>query len=122
MLEIKKQDLLGIHQGAVAEQFVGQELLAMVDPYWDARLYFWEREKKGSSAEIDYVVHVDGKIIPIEVKAGATGRLRSIKQFMVEKGVEIGVRISEAPLSFDNGILSIPFYMIEQTPRLIRSI
>jgi len=116
---VDKKEILGLHNGAVAEQFSGQEFLAMSDPYEDVRIHFWEREKKGACAEVDYVKNVNGKIVPIEVKSGATGRLRSLRQFMKEKKVEIGVRVSESPLAFDNGILSIPFYMIEQLPRLL---
>ncbi len=104
--------------GNFSEQFVGQELLAMGDPYFDSRIHFWEREKKNSTAEVDYVINLGGKIIPIEVKAGATGRLRSLKQFMQEKEVPLGVRISEAPLSLENDILSVPFYLIDSLSRL----
>ena len=118
----KREDLLGAHHGAIAEQFVGQELLAMSDPYWNTRLHFWEREKKSSSAEIDYVINIRGHVVPIEVKAGATGRLRSLKQFLMEKKVDIGVRISEAALQFDGEILSVPLYLIDQLPRIMEDL
>ncbi|SCA63753.1 hypothetical protein SCG7109_BA_00090 [Chlamydiales bacterium SCGC AG-110-M15] len=117
--EMLQSDILEIHRGALAEQFVGQELLAYSDYYMERLLHFWERAKYSSSAEVDYIVNIKGKIIPIEVKAGATGRLRSIKQLMKEKNLPLGVRISQHPLSFENGILSIPFYLIHAMPRLI---
>ncbi len=116
------QDLLTINSGALAEQFVGQELLAYADPFAKEQLYFWKREKAGSSAEIDYVMQVDGKIIPIEVKAGATGSLKSLSLFMQEKKSICGIRISQHPLSFHQGILSVPLYMIRQLPRLVNTI
>lgn len=116
-----ESSLLLISRGVLAEQFVGQELLAYAPPSEEKRLYFWQREARGSSAEVDYLVNVESKILPIEVKAGATGRLRSIKQFMEEKGIPLGVRLSEAPLSLEKGILSIPLYLIEQLPRLLES-
>ena len=119
---ILENDVLQINAGALAEQFVGQELLTAADLYQERRLYFWERDKKSSQAEVDYVISIGANIIPIEVKAGKTGRLRSIKQFMEEKKSSIGLRISSHPLSLDNDILSIPLYLIEQIPRLLKSL
>ena len=116
-----EDDVLQINAGALAEQFVGQELLCLGDSYQERHLYFWDREKKGSSAEVDYVVNFGSRIIPIEVKAGKTGRLRSIRQFIEEKKSTFGVRISGHPLSLENNILSVPLYLIDQLPRLIAS-
>jgi len=113
------EDLIQINRGSLAEQFVGQELIAYDKPYSRSILYYWDREKKGSEAEVDYVIEVGSHIVPIEVKAGAKGRLRSIKQFMDEKKAPLGIRISQAPLALEDHILSIPFYMIQEIPRLI---
>lgn len=120
--EMLQSDITEIHRGALAEQFVGQELLAYSDCYMEKLLHFWEREKKSSSAEVDYVVNIEGRIIPIEVKAGATGRLRSLKQLMEEKSLPLGLRISQRPLSFEDGVLSVPFYMVHAIPRLIAEV
>lgn len=108
-----------INQGVLAEQFVGQELLAYQDPYLEHKLYFWEKQAAGSSAEIDFVINQQGIILPIKVKAGATGRLKSLKQFLEKKPANIGLRIYEGPLSFEDNILSVPFYLISQLPRLL---
>lgn len=116
-----QKEFIQINLGAVAEQFVGQELSASADCYIPGDLYFWARDKKGSSAEVDYVVGVDSSIIPIEVKAGKTGMLKSLRVFLDEKSSQLGVRISQAPLSRQNGILSIPLYMISQLPRLVKN-
>lgn len=116
---ISTEDLTLINGGDLAEQFVGQELIAYAQPYTRAILYYWEREKKGSDAEVDYVIEVGPHIIPIEVKSGAKGRLRSLKQFMEEKKSILGLRISQAPLALEGNILSVPFYMIQEIPRLV---
>jgi len=115
-----KSDLFQIHRGALAEQFVGQELLAYADFFRDEKLFFWEREKHSSSAEVDFVITAGQHIIPVEVKAGKQGHLKSIIQFMKEKKSILGIRISQQPLSLKNGILSVPFYMVEHIPRLLR--
>ena len=119
---VLSKELIQVHRGALAEQFVGQELLAYSDCFEEEKLFFWERDKPSSSAEVDYVITVKQHIIPLEVKAGMQGHLKSMMQFMSEKKCPIGIRISERPLAYKDGILSIPFYMIKQLPRLVRLI
>lgn len=111
--------ILQINSGSIAEQFVGQELLVYGEVFQNKEVFYWEREKRGSQAEVDYVIQQGADIIPIEVKAGKTGRLRSLQQFMEEKGSKIGIRISQKPLRLENNILSIPFYLIGHLKRLI---
>ncbi len=111
-------DLLQMNAGSQAEQFVGQELLAYTSVYEEPQLYYWERDKKGAMAEVDYVLQIGSKIIPVEVKAGTTGSLKSLAQFFLEKQVPFGVRISQHPLSFHEKILSVPLYLISQLQRL----
>lgn len=72
--EYIKSDLLGVFRGNLAEQFVGQEILAGSA----SEVYYWSREAKGSNAETDYLIEKDGKIIPIEVKSGKGGSLKSL--------------------------------------------
>lgn len=113
------EEFLFANEGALAEQFVGQEILAQSLPDQLPRMHYWAREKKGSEAEVDFVKIFAGRVIPVEVKAGATGTLRSLRLFMKEKSAPVGLRISLHPLSFVDGILSVPFYMIRETPRLL---
>lgn len=115
-----KSDITLINQGALAEQFVGQELLAYTGKEETNNLFFWNREQKSSTAEVDYMVTVGSQILPIEVKAGTIGTLRSLKLLLEERKMPLGVRISERPLSYVESVLSIPFYLIEQLPRLVR--
>ena len=77
-IEYAKSDLLAIYRGAMAEQFVGQEMLVSQQ----GSLYYWDRQAKSSSAEVDYLAVLDGKIHPVEVKSGATGSLRSLHLFL----------------------------------------
>lgn len=112
-------ELLQINSGIQAEQFVGQEMIAYSSPQMRSQLFYWERDKKGSMAEVDYVVQYGSHIIPVEVKAGTTGSLKSLQQFLSDKKAPLGVRISQHPLSFHDGIFSIPLYLIGQLPRLL---
>jgi predicted AAA+ superfamily ATPase len=115
-----KEDILLLNRGSLAEQFVGQELLCHMPAYERGELFYWQREKSSSTAEIDYVTHVDSHIIPIEVKAGKTGRLKSLQVFLQEKNALLGVRFSQNPLHYERNILSIPLYMISEMERLVR--
>lgn len=113
-----REDVTQINSGSLAEQFVGQELLAYAKFHENKQLFYWVREAKSSSAEVDFVTNIDSKVVPIEVKAGTTGQLKSLHAFMAEKRAPIGVRISQKPLSFSDQILSVPFYLMRQIPRL----
>lgn len=116
-----EEDFIAINAGAVAEQFVAQELLATLTPsYEHGRLYYWTRARAGSSAEVDLLIQLAGKIFPLEVKAGATGRLKSLRIFLDSYAAPFGIRISAHPLSFHDQVLSVPFYLIDSLERLIR--
>lgn len=105
---LMEDNLLLINRGAIAEQFVAQELLAYAKPYQHSSLFYWERNAPSSTAEVDFVINVDGQIIPIEVKAGKTGKLKSLHLFLKEKKGEVGIQLSQAPLHYSDKILSIP--------------
>ncbi len=79
----KETDFNAIFKGAVAEQFVGQELIACQSPYTKAELFYWGRKAKSSTAEIDYLIEKNGKIIPVEVKSEPTGRMKSLHMYIV---------------------------------------
>lgn len=113
-----EEDFMQINDGSVAEQFVGQELRAYFDKHQQSNLYFWAREKKGSQAEVDFVINIASNIFPVEVKAGKEGRLKSLRIFIEDKKAKLGIRFSQDKLSYYDKILSIPLYMIEQMPRL----
>ena len=111
-----------INQGDIAEQFVGQELQAYSTRYEKSDLYYWERKQGSSTAEVDFISTYDTHIYPIEVKAGTTGRLKSLQIFLQEKNLKFGVRVSQKPLHYHKGLLSIPLYMLFQLPQLLSQI
>ncbi|WP_181391389.1 ATP-binding protein [Methanospirillum stamsii] len=116
---LSQKEMMQINKGNLAEQFIGQELLALEDPYISSELYFWARDKQGSSSEIDFCIARKGRIYPVEVKSGTTGRLRSLRIFIEEKKPPFGIRFWEGELSFHDDILSIPLYMAGESGRLI---
>ncbi len=105
-----QDDFYALNRGNIMEQFVAQEFCANTDPLEEAQLYYWYRDKKSSVAELDYVRQVGRDIIPVEVKAGTTGSLKSLRMFMEEKKSKLGVHISAKPLQYIKPILSLPCY------------
>ena len=111
---IQEPSLLSIHRGAVAEQFVGQELLATAPPYLEPELFFWSRETPTSQAEVDYVIAQGSKALPIEVKSGASGRLKSLRSFLdSHPNTSRGIRFYEGePWEEEGRISHLPLYSV----------
>ena len=112
-------DAMRIHDGAVAEQFVGQELLAAQPPERAPGLFFWARRESSSAAEVDYLLPAGGRVVPVEVKSGKTGRLRSLHSFVERYRPEAAVRVYGGPFHRGGGILSVPLYAVESLPALL---
>jgi predicted AAA+ superfamily ATPase len=113
------KNFLDIRSGALAEQFVGQQLLNLQPVYDKADLFYWQRDKRGSQAEIDYLIMHAGEIIPIEVKAGKAGRLRSLHAYLAEKHGKIGIKLSTENMQKQDKILMLPLYMVSEIGRLL---
>lgn len=123
-----------INSGGMAEQLVGQLLRTITPAYIPPSLYYWQRGKKSAEAEIDYIIQHENQAIPVEVKAGTTGTLKSLHQFMKEKKKTIAIRVNsdfprQGPVhvkdsfgsSIEYNLLSLPFYLLGQLHRLIQS-
>lgn len=77
-VELQQKNLLSMFRGKLAEQYVAQELLA----YHGSDLFYWARDARGSSAEVDFLLSCNGTIYPIEVKSGAGGSLKSMHMLL----------------------------------------
>ena len=110
---IKQKDLVAIYKGAVAEQFVGQEFNAYSIPEIRANLYYWAREAKNSSAEIDYLLVKDTQIIPVEIKSGAKGSMKSLHLFIEKFKTKKAIKISQSKYNDNDKIIDLPFYAIK---------
>jgi len=101
-----------INKGAIAEIFVGLELIKGSSCYNPISLYCWQREKRQGSAQVDYLIQRGEQIIPIEVKAGTQGAMQSLRRFMTEKNIEKGVRTSLENFAHYENIDVFPMYAI----------
>ena len=125
-------DLLMVNNGALAEQFVGQHLLYSGPSYEKPQLFYWNREQKSSSAEVDFLIAHEDKVVPVEVKAGKTGTLKSLQVFVAEKKSPVVLRFNAMPPSCSWQetrvagkdkvpflLVSLPLYLVGQARRLI---
>ncbi len=110
---------LDVRSGALAEQYVGQQLLTLSPSYTEGELFYWQRDVRGAQAEVDYVIAYNEHIIPLEVKAGSAGRLRSLQMFLQEKQSPYGIKISTDPLKVEKNIIHLPIYLLNELMRLL---
>lgn len=128
-------DLLLVNSGAVAEQLAGQMMLAAEPAEMPRELFYWARESPQSNAEVDFISAVGGRVVPIEIKAGATGSLRSMHRFLSEKHCDFGIRFNGAKPSWLETrftdidgthkpfrLLSLPHYLVPHWRRLAESV
>ncbi|MFA5447743.1 MAG: DUF4143 domain-containing protein, partial [Sphaerochaeta sp.] len=127
----QEQELFFSNQGQLAEQFIGQHLLYGQGEYTKPELHHWSREKAQSNAEVDYLIQLGQTILPIEVKAGKTGTLKSLHRFMELKQSDLALRFStNTPLvesvtsslpnsSYRYTLVTLPLYLVGQTRRLV---
>ncbi len=103
-----------VNKGALAELFVGLELLKSAPCTLPIQLYYWQREKQGSSAEVDYVVQCNTDIVPVEVKSGTKGSMQSMFQFLSEKEYPYGIRCSMENFGTYQNVKVYPLYGVSQ--------
>ncbi len=121
------------NKGGLAEQFIGQQLRSLGTPQIDPRLYHWQRAG-GRQGEVDYIVQHGDRIIPVEVKAGSAGKMKSLHQFMADKKLDLAIRCYTGQPSIDHlslkttqgdpvsyQLVSIPHYLVGRLPALLES-
>ena len=105
-------DFQTINRGAMAEIFVGLELIKGSSCYNPVSLYNWQREKRQGNAQVDYLIQCKEQIVPVEVKSGTQGAMQSLRWFITEKNIERGIRTSLENFSHYENIDVFPLYAI----------
>jgi len=101
-----------MNKGNIAEAFAGVELIKYSQVHEKKQMYYWHREKRGSSAEVDYLIEQENQVVPLEVKSGSTGKMQSLNLFIAEKKSSKGIRISLENFSQYGKITVIPLYAV----------
>jgi hypothetical protein len=126
-----------VNEGAIAEQFCAQHLAYRHQGLEPPHLNYWLRESRSQNAEVDFVIDVGNAILPIEIKSGKSGGLKSLQQFILRKKAKTAFRFdlnlpSAQRLSHkltgpvhggetvEYELISLPLYLIERTVPLFR--
>jgi predicted AAA+ superfamily ATPase len=104
-------DLTKLADGRFAEQFVAQEIIASRSDFSRYNLHFWERPKKGAQAEVDFLIELNNQVIPIEVKSGERGTLRSLDQYILENNPNQAFVLSQKNIAKLEDTLFLPLYL-----------
>ena len=99
----KEESLSDIYNGKLAEQIVGQELLSRTNLKLE-KPQFWVREKKQSNAEVDFLIVKNTDVIPVEVKSGKTGTLRSLHSYIENSDCNLAVRLYDGKYSVEEAV------------------
>lgn len=83
-----------VNKGGLAELSVGWELVKSADMRHRYELYYWENLSNGTTSEVDYVIPYNMKILPVEVKSGTSGKMKSLRLFLQKKKIDRAVRTS----------------------------
>lgn len=128
------KDISLINQGGISEQVVGQMLRVLFPFFVEPALFYWTREEKNTNAEVDFIIQHGPMIVPIEVKSGSEGGLKSLHYFMKLKQLQQAVRIYSGlpqktqvhvkdhegqPIEYQ--LLSLPYYLLGQLLRLLKA-
>ncbi len=125
---ISSGNLHEVYQGTLIEHLIGQEILATQFNVLSA-LHFWVREKSSSSAEVDYIFPYEGKLIPIEVKSGTQGKLKSLHLYMETAPHQMAVRFFAGKQSIQKVeigerkyyyLLNLPYYLASQLEQYLK--
>lgn len=83
-----------VNKDGLTEMVAGWELVKYASARTQYDLYYWENLDRGASAEIDYLIAKNLRVLPIEIKSGVSGKMKSLRMFMNKRNLEIGIRSS----------------------------
>jgi uncharacterized protein len=124
---ISFNDLNNSYKGAIIPHMITQELISL-NTFSYKKPYFWVREKKQSSAEVDLIFTYRSKVIPIEIKSGNEGTLRSLHQFVERSDHPYAVRIYAGEFKIIKTkttggkpylLMNLPYYLGTKIPEYI---
>jgi predicted AAA+ superfamily ATPase len=102
-----------VNKGELTEVFIGQEILAYADPIAKQHLFYWRREQRNSQAEIDYLIQLHERVVPIEVKAGMSEQLKSMSLFLdSHPHSPYGIHLSARPFNMAPRLHTYPLYAV----------
>jgi predicted AAA+ superfamily ATPase len=125
---ISLKDLNDLYRGRIIEHLVYQELISLHEET-SYKPHFWVRESKSSNSEVDLVYRYGKYIIPIEIKSGKQGKLKSLHQFVERTNHPYAVRLyagrfqvekAKTPGGVDYLLMNLPYYLGTKIPQYIQ--
>lgn len=106
-------DKLSLNLGMLFENYAAQALLSNAfEPYY----YSWssEEDSKTKNYEIDFIINLCGKTIPLEIKSKKASSLSSLNEFKKKFGNNVGEKyiVKPKPLSYGDNLINLPSYML----------
>jgi predicted AAA+ superfamily ATPase len=103
-----------VNRGALAEVYAGLQIAAHSSMRHRPELYYWHREAANAMAEVDYVLQRGDALLPVEVKSGLRGRMKSLRLLMAEKKIPFGIRLSLENFSSLPDVGILPLYAVHR--------
>jgi uncharacterized protein len=114
------QDLNTAYRGSIIPHIITQELISL-NTINNQTPHFWVREKAQSSSEVDLVLQYQEIMIPIEIKSGATGSLKSLHEFIERTKHHYAIRMYSGNFSIEKHqtpkqkkpyiLMNLPYYL-----------
>ena len=101
-----------VNKGEVSEMMAGLELLKYAEPFARHDLFYWCNLNRSANAEVDYVIERGMKVMPLEVKSGTRGSMKSLRYLMELKGITSAVRSSLENFARLDGVEIVPLYAL----------
>lgn len=103
-----------VNKGSITEMVAGCELIKYAKPNIKQDLYYWENLNRNATAEVDYILSHNMQVLPLEIKAGTSGKMKSLRYFMEKKKISHAIRSSLENFSRieDGGVDIIPLYAL----------
>ena len=83
-----------VNKGGLTEMVAGWELIKYAPAKSQHDLYYWENLKNGTTSEVDYILSRNMTVLPLEVKSGTSGKMKSLRLFMKSKDISYAIRSS----------------------------
>ena len=83
-----------VNKGGLTEMVLGWEIVKYNNPRSQHELYYWENTDEGTKSEVDYIIARNLKVVPVECKAGVSGKMKSLYLFMRSKRLTEAIRCS----------------------------
>jgi predicted AAA+ superfamily ATPase len=113
------EDLNDAFRGAIIPHLIAQEIISL-NSTKTTKPHFWVREKNQSSAEVDFLIPHGKYLVPLEVKSGKTGKMKSLHQFIEASNHPFAVRMYAGEFSIEHHqtpagkaylLMNLPYYL-----------